>query len=160
MSRKHSKSLVKAMNDFPILARKIKGRRLVYLDNAATSQKPQSVLDAMNYYYCTNNANVSRGVHTLGEESTLLYEEARAVVAGFLGVNPKQVIFTSGATDSLNFVASWALSILKEGDEILLSVLEHHSNIVPWQAVAEKTGAKIIFSGITNNYEFDFDDFE
>jgi len=125
--------------DFPILNKKVHGKRLVYLDNAATRQKPQQVIDAMNDYYSQSNANVARGVHALAEESTLLYEEARKKVASFLHVKSPQVIFTAGATDSLNFVANWALSILKEGDEILVSVLEHHANIVPWQAIAEKT---------------------
>lgn len=148
------------MSDFPILARSVHGKRLVYLDNAATSQKPQQVIDAMSKYYSLNNANVARGVHSLAEESTLLYEEARKKVASFLHVKDRQVVFTSGATDSLNFVANWALSFLKKGDEILVSVLEHHANIVPWQVIAEKTGAKIIFVDATDDYSFDMDDYD
>lgn len=147
------------MNDFPILKRKIHDKRLVYLDNAATTQKPQQVIDAMSRYYETSNANVSRGVHVLAEESTTAYEQSRQKVAKFLDLPANQVVFTSGATDSINFVAGLAKETLKPGDEILLSIYEHHSNIVPWQQVALATGAKLLYVGLTDDYEFDLDDF-
>lgn len=145
--------------DFPILLRKINGNRLVYLDNAATTQKPNAVIDAMGKYYTTNNANVSRGVHTLGEESTKLYEDGRAMIADFLGVKPRQVVFTSGATDSLNMASAWACAHLKEGDEILLTILEHHANLVVWQRVASMTGAKLVYVGLNDAFEVNQEDF-
>jgi len=125
------------MNDFPILDRKINGKELVYLDTAATSQKPQQVIDAISDYYREHNANVHRGVHTLGDESTEIYENARKKVAGFIGaVSPSEIIFTKNATDSLNIIAyGWGLKNLKKGDVVLTTVAEHNSNLLPWMFV-------------------------
>ena len=131
--------------DFPILNRKIDGKELVYLDNSATSQKPSDVIEAISDYYKNHNANVHRGIHTLSEEASELYEKARQTVSEFIGAaRPKELIFTSGTTQSLNLIAfSWAEQNLREGDIILVSDVEHHSNLVPWQVVAQRTGAKL-----------------
>jgi cysteine desulfurase/selenocysteine lyase len=131
--------------DFPIFKRKFKGKELVYLDNAASSQKPKQVIDAMTDFYGNHYANVHRGLYTLSEEASEMYDKARKKVSEFVGAaRPKEVIFTSGSTESLNMVAfSWGLNNLKENDHILLTGAEHHSNLVPWQVVAQKTGAKI-----------------
>jgi len=131
--------------DFPILARTVRGRPLVYLDTSATAQKPLAVLDAMDRYYRTCNANVHRGVHTLSQEATDAYEGARSKMRRFINAREdKEVIFTRGATEAINLVAKcYAGERLREGDEILLTNLEHHSNIVPWQMVREATGAVI-----------------
>ena len=139
------------MNDFPILDRKINGKELVYLDTAATSQKPQQVIDAISDYYREHNANVHRGVHTLGDESTEIYENARKKVAGFIGaVSPSEIIFTKNATDSLNIIAyGWGLKNLKKGDVVLTTVAEHNSNLLPWMFVCESTGAKIEYLELT-----------
>ena len=129
--------------DFPILERRINDRRLVYLDNAASSQKPELVLQALDGYYRHHNANVHRGIHTLSQEATDLYEGARAKVAAFVGAGQaSEIIWTRGATESINLVAhSWGRKFLQPGDEILTTELEHHSNIVPWQMLAAATGA-------------------
>jgi len=131
--------------DFPILARKINGKDLVYLDNAATSQKPLQVINAISDYYKNHNSNVHRGIHTLSEEASDLYEKTRKNVSEFVGaVRPKELVFTSGATQSLNAIAfGWGLKNLNKDDVILVSDVEHHSNLVPWQVVAERTGAKL-----------------
>ncbi len=131
--------------DFPILGRKVRGKPLVYLDNAATTQKPKAVLDALKRYYEGQNANVHRGVHVLSEEATAAMEAARATVARFIGSpEPETVIFTRNATEAINLVAqSWGRANLKPGDEVLLTELEHHSNLVPWQLVAAATGATL-----------------
>ncbi|TWT14472.1 cysteine desulfurase [Streptococcus sp. sy010] len=131
--------------DFPILQEQIQGEPLVYLDNAATSQKPQMVLDALNQYYRTSNANVHRGVHSLAERATTAYEIARDKVADFIGANRKEIIFTKGATAGLNIVATWAERLLKPGDEVLISIMEHHANLIPWQQVCQRTGAKLVY---------------
>ena len=130
---------------FPILHEEVGGKPLVYLDNAATSQKPQSVIDALNEYYEHTNANVHRGIHELSRRSTVAYEEARARVARFIGAaEAEELVWTRGTTEAINLVAgSWGLENLREGDEILLSTMEHHSNIVPWQLVARRTGASL-----------------
>ena len=130
---------------FPILHEEVGGKPLVYLDNAATSQKPQSVIDALNEYYEHTNANVHRGIHELSRRSTVAYEEARARVARFIGAaEAQELVWTRGTTEAINLVAgSWGLENLREGDEILLSTMEHHSNIVPWQLVARRTGASL-----------------
>lgn len=137
--------------DFPILQRPIEGRRLVYLDSAATSQKPQQVIDALTRYYSESNANVHRGAYALAEEATTAFEQARQTVGRFVGVaDPARVVFTRGTTESLNLVAqAWAAPRLGPGDVILLTEMEHHSNIVPWQLVAERTGASVVFAPIT-----------
>ena len=130
---------------FPILSEEIGGKPLVYLDNAATSQKPQSVIDALTDYYEHTNANVHRGIHELSRRSTVAYEDARERLARFIGASgPEELIWTRGTTEAINLVAgSWALDTLTEGDEILISSMEHHSNIIPWQLVARRTGAKL-----------------
>jgi len=130
---------------FPILSEEIGGKPLVYLDNAATSQKPRSVIDALTNYYEHTNANVHRGIHELSRRSTVAYEDARARLARFIGASgPEELIWTRGTTEAINLVAgSWALDNLREGDEILISSMEHHSNIIPWQLVARRTGAKL-----------------
>ncbi len=130
---------------FPILRQMPYGKPLVYLDNAATTQKPQCVLDAMDQYYTTTHSNVHRGVHYLSERATAAYERARDVVCRFIGAaHREEVIFTRGTTESINLVAAaWGRANLRNGDEILLSVFEHHSNIVPWQLVAQQTGAQL-----------------
>lgn len=119
--------------DFPILQRKINGHRLAYLDNAATTQKPQQVIDALTHYYTHINANVHRGIHTLSEESSELYEQSRATTARFINAKPEQIVFTSGTTESINLVAATL-----RPRRVATSILEHHSNFVPWQQVAEK----------------------
>ena len=139
--------------DFPILQRDIRGKRLVYLDSAATSQKPRQVLDALREYYERHNANVHRSPHLLGEEATQMYEDARAAAARFVGApDASTVVFNRGTTESLNLVAhGWARKFLREGDEILISELEHHSNIVPWQLTAQATGATLRYIPITDD---------
>ena len=129
-------------NDFPILNRKVNGYPLVYLDNAATSQTPQKVIDAIVDYYSNYNANIHRGVHTLSQEATDVYEQARQKIQKhFNAAKPHEIIFTSGTTHGINLVANGFTSFLKKGDEIIVSALEHHSNIVPWQMLCERTGA-------------------
>jgi cysteine desulfurase/selenocysteine lyase len=129
-------------SDFPILGEKVNGRPLVYLDNAATSQKPRAVLDASRHYYEAVNSNIHRGTHFLARAATAAHEAARETVAAHINAgSPDEVIFTSGCTDSVNLVAN--ILPLAEGDEILISTLEHHSNIVPWQMLAERTGATL-----------------
>ncbi len=128
--------------DFPILSRKVNGKPLVYLDNAATSQTPQQVIDVIVDYYSNYNANIHRGVHTLSQEATDLYEQARLKVqAHFNAKFSHEIILTSGTTDSINLVANGFSALLKKGDEIIVSALEHHSNIVPWQMLCDRTGA-------------------
>ncbi|MEX2159507.1 MAG: cysteine desulfurase [Dehalococcoidia bacterium] len=129
--------------DFPILKREVHGRPLVYFDNAATTQKPQQVIDALVEYYSTYNANIHRGIHTLAEEATAKYEETRRKTAEFIGApEPATIVFTRNTTESINLVANaWGRKNLKPGDEIVLSVMEHHSNLVPWQFIAKETGA-------------------
>ena len=128
--------------DFPILKRKVNGYPLVYLDNAATSQTPKQVIDVIVDYYSRYNANIHRGVHTLSQEATDAYENARIKVQKHINAaEPYEIIYTSGTTDSINLVANGFTSFLKKGDEILVSAMEHHSNIVPWQMLCERTGA-------------------
>ena len=133
--------------DFPILAQEVRGKPLVYLDNAATSQKPQVVIDALREYYETTNANIHRGIHYLSEKGTAAYEDARVRVAGFISARrPREVIFTRGTTDGINMVArAWGDSNVASGDEILLTEVEHHSNLVPWQELAKRRGARLRF---------------
>ncbi len=133
--------------DFPILDREIHGKRLVYLDNAATSQKPRSVIDALSRYYEEYNSNVHRGIHTLSEEATDAYEQARLKVARFIKApSTRGIVFVRNTTEAINLVAqAWGRKNLKPGDEILLSRMEHHSNLIPWQLIAKETGAKLQF---------------
>ena len=146
--------------DFPILQRRVHGHPLVYLDNAATTQKPRQVIEALVDYYENHNANIHRSAHLLGEEATQMYEDARARIARFLGSDDAStVVFNRGTTESLNLVAhGWARKFLKEGDQILLSELEHHSNIVPWQLAASDTGAALKYIPITDDGELDLAD--
>jgi len=131
--------------EFPTLEQSVNGRPLVYLDNAATSQKPRVVLDALQAYYENDNSNVHRGIHELSRRATLAFEESRAKVADWVGAaEPAEIIWTRGTTEAINLVSTaWGLDNVKEGDEILISVLEHHSNIIPWQLLARRTGAVI-----------------
>lgn len=148
------------LQDFPILKQIIHDEDLVYLDNAATSQKPKQVLEAIQSYYETSNANVHRGVHTLSNRSTDQYEGAREKVRNFINArDTKEILFTRGTTTSLNWVASHVGgAILEAGDEILISYMEHHSNIIPWQQVAKTTGAKLRYIELTDDGELDFVD--
>lgn len=147
--------------DFPILQRRVGSNRLIYLDNAATSQKPRQVIDALVHYYENTNANVHRGLHTLAEEATEAYESARMKVAHFIGAEPESVVFTRNTTEAINLVAyAWGLANLKAGDVIVLSEMEHHSNIVPWQLVAHITGAKLRYVPFTPEGELDMDALE
>jgi len=142
--------------DFPVLTRTNRGKPLVYLDNAATSQKPQCVIDAVAHYYANTNSNVHRGVYELAEQAEVLYQNARDNVAEWLNVSSDEIIFTRGATESLNLIAqSYARTILNEGDVIILSEMEHHANIVPWQMVAEQTGAIIEVAPILDDGSLD-----
>ena len=131
--------------EFPTLEQSVNGRPLVYLDNAATSQKPRVVLDALQAYYENDNSNVHRGIHELSRRATVAYEESRAKVADWVGAaEPAEIIWTRGTTEAINLVSTaWGLDNVGEGDEILISVLEHHSNIIPWQLLARRTGAVI-----------------
>ena len=152
----------KIREQFPILAQKVHGQRLVYLDNANTTQKPRAVIDADRKYYEETNANIHRGTHFLSEKATAEYEDARAKVARFLGARAsREVVFTRGTTEAINLVAAgFAQSVLKEGDEILLTGLEHHSNIVPWQLACGRTGAKLVVVPITDSGEVPVEEFE
>ncbi len=144
--------------DFPILGRQVNGHPLVYLDSANTSQKPVQVLDVMRAYHERHNANVSRSVHTLGTESTAAYEDARARIAAFIGAaSPDEVVFTKNSTEAINLVAHSAgqMLALGPGDEIVISEMEHHSNIVPWQLLCERTGATLRWFGVTDDGRLD-----
>ena len=136
----------KIRKDFPILDQIVNDEPLVYLDNAATTQKPKVVLEAVNRYYQEDNANVHRGVHTLAERATASYEGARETVRRFINASStKEVLFTRGTTTGLNWIGRFAEEILEEGDEVLISIMEHHSNILPWQEACRKTGAKLVY---------------
>ncbi|WOI22464.1 aminotransferase class V-fold PLP-dependent enzyme [Nonlabens ulvanivorans] len=147
--------------DFPILNREVNGRPLVYFDNAATSQKPQQVIDKIVEYYTLYNANIHRGVHALSQEATDLYEEAREKVRAFFNIpQAKQVIITSGNTHSINAVASGAHVFVKKDDEIIVSAVEHHSNIVPWQMLCERVGATLKVIPVLDSGELDMQAYE
>jgi len=147
--------------DFPLLSRTVHDKPLVYLDNANTAQKPQAVIDAVSRYYREFNANVARAVHTLGEEATSAYEATRDKLARFVNAKSRdEVIFTSGTTQAMNTVAySYALPRLQPGDEILVTTMEHHANIVPWQLVAARTGARVVAAPITQRGELIVEEF-
>jgi cysteine desulfurase/selenocysteine lyase len=149
---------LRVRDDFPILHQKVNDRPLIYFDSAASSQKPQAVLDALQHYYQRDNANVHRGAHTLSGRATDAYEGARDKVAQFINAASRdEIIYTRNASEAINLVAySWGLANLNPGDEIILSVMEHHSNIVPWQLIAQKTGAVIKYVELTPSEEFDF----
>jgi cysteine desulfurase/selenocysteine lyase len=145
--------------DFPILERKLDKKRLVYLDNAATSQKPKQVIDRISDYYRNHNANIHRGIHKLSEEATEAYENSRYATAKFINAASDEIIFTRNTTESLNILAYWALKTLKRGDEVVLTVMEHHSNMVPWQMLQEK-GVKIRFVDINRDGTLKMGDYE
>lgn len=146
--------------DFPILRRQVKDKPLVYLDSAATSQKPRSVIDAISRFYETINANVHRGAHTLSDEATDAYEQVRLKVSRFVGAaSPREIVFVRNTTEAINLVAySWARGRLQQGDQILLSVMEHHSNLIPWQRVAVETGAVLRFIPLNPDGTLDLTD--
>lgn len=146
--------------DFPILREEMNGHPLIYLDSAATSQKPTTVIDTVADFYRTLNANVHRGAYTLSSQATERYEEARTRVAAFIGVDSREIAFTRGATSALNQVAyGWGLDNLDAGDRIMLTLMEHHANIVPWQLVARHTGAELVYVPYTEDYTLDLDAF-
>ena len=148
--------------DFPILEQKAPdGRPLVYLDHAATSQKPRQVLDALQQYYNCDNANVHRGAHQLSARATESFEGARSITADFIGASsPREIVFTRNASEAINLVArTWGDANLREGDEVLLTLMEHHSNLVPWQLLAQRTGCVLRHVGITESGELDLEDF-
>jgi cysteine desulfurase/selenocysteine lyase len=147
--------------DFPILKRKVHGKRLVYLDNAATTQKPQAVIDALVDYYSRYNSNVHRSVHTLGEEATEAYEAAREKTAKFVGWPASELVFVRGTTEATNLVRfAWGEKNVKKGDVLLTTMMEHHSNIVPWQLLAKSRGATLKFIGLSPDGTIDMGQFE
>jgi len=152
----------KTRADFPILDQEINGYPLIYFDNAASSQKPIQVLDAWRYYYEHDNANVHRGAHTLSRRATEGYEGAREKIAKFINArSPHEIVYTRNASEAINLVAyTWGLANLEAGDEVIVSVMEHHSNIVPWQIVSQKTGAVLKFVNLTATGEFDLDHYQ
>ena len=151
----------KVRADFPILSQKVNGKPLVYFDNGATSQKPQVVIDAISKYYSEINANIHRGVHTLSQLATDAYEVSRNTIQNHLNAKYNhEIIFTSGTTFGINLVANGFASLLKAGDEVMVSALEHHSNIVPWQFLCEKTGAKLVVIPINEKGELILSEFD
>ena len=154
--------LSRARDDFPILARKVHGKPLAYLDNAATTQKPRAVIAAIRRYYCTSNANVHRGVHALSDRATQAYEEARSRVARFLNAREdREIVFVRGATEAINLVAqTYGILRLREGDEVLVTAMEHHSNIVPWQMACDRAGARLKVAPIEASGELDLAAYE
>src|SRR5437870_3995030 len=153
MSDKAVRTAKDIRNDFPILSRQVHGKPLVYLDSTASSQKPRAVIDAMNVYYETYHANVHRGVYQISEEATAAMEKARVKVARFINARQgKQIIFTRNTTESINLVAySWGSANISVGDLIILTEMEHHSNLVPWQLLAQRTGARLEFVPVTGD---------
>lgn len=148
--------------DFPILSQKVYGKPLAYLDNAATTQKPKSVIDALNRYYSFENANIHRGIHYLSQQATDAYDEARQTIQKFLNAREaREIIFVRGTTEGINLVAqSYGRTFLKSGDEILITAMEHHSNIVPWQILSDQTGAKLRVAPINDEGELMLGEFE
>jgi cysteine desulfurase/selenocysteine lyase len=148
--------------DFPILARTVNGKPLVYLDNAATTQKPQAVIDAMIRYYTAENSNIHRGVHTLSEQATESYEQGRVTVQRFLNAaEEREIVFVRGATEGINLVAqTWGRTNIRHGDQIVISAMEHHSNIVPWQILCEQQGANLRVAPVNDSGELIFEEFE
>ena len=147
----------KIRKDFPILARTVNNKQLIYLDSAATSQKPKSVIDSLKNFFENNNANIHRGIHKLAEESTLLYEESHQKVADFINAEFEEIVFTKNTTESLNLVAYSLLNNLNENDEIIVSQMEHHSNIVPWQQLAKLKKLKLNYLKIDKNGNLDLE---
>jgi len=161
-ARENTYDLERVRAEFPILSREVYGKPLVYLDNANTTQKPRVVIDAIRRYYEEENANIHRGTHWLSERATEAYEGGREKIARFLGAgSPKEIVFTRGTTEAINLVAAgFARDFLKASDEVLITGLEHHSNIVPWQLACEKTGAKLVVVPITDDGEVPVEGFE
>ncbi|MBA3258463.1 MAG: cysteine desulfurase [Gemmatimonadales bacterium] len=159
MPRGPAAPLPRWRSDFPILSTTVRGKPLVYLDNAATSQKPRAVIDAMSEYYTSGNANIHRGLHYLSEQATVAFENVREKVAGFLGAESSgEIVFTRGTTEAINLVAaSWGRSSLRAGDEVLVTGMEHHSNLVPWQLLCEATGAVLRAVPVTDSGELDLE---
>ncbi len=157
----HALDVARVREDFPLLARTVHGKPLVYFDSANTAQKPRAVIEAVDRYYREFNANVARAVHQLGEEATAAYESARDKLARLLGApSREEIVLTSGTTQAINLVAySWALPRLRAGDEILVTTMEHHANIVPWQLVCERTGARLKVAPISERGELLIDRF-
>jgi cysteine desulfurase/selenocysteine lyase len=162
MSEISEEKIQSVREDFPILSRTIYGKPLVYFDNAATTQKPNSVIDAISNYYRNDNANVHRGVHYLSQQATGAFEDVRKKVAAFINASsPNEIIFTRGATEAINLVAwSYCETFLNAGDEIIISVLEHHSNIVPWQVACERKGAFLKVIPVTSEGDLDLNVYE
>lgn len=153
-----SRSWENIRQEFPILNQQVNGHPLIYLDNAATSQKPREVLDVLDRYYEQDNSNVHRGLHELSNRATASYEAARARMAGYIGARPEEIIFTRGTTESINLVAySWGNENIQPGDVILLTEMEHHSNLVPWQLLARRRGATLRFVPVTPEGLLDLD---
>lgn len=154
--------IVAVRADFPVLSREVRGKPLVYLDNAATTQKPTRVIETVDHYYRHYNANIHRGVHTLSEEATAAYEAARVKVRDFINAgSEREIIFVRGATEAINLVAqTLGRSTLKHGDEIIISAMEHHSNIVPWQILCEQTGAELKVIPINDRGELILEEYE
>lgn len=151
----------KIKKDFPILSRKVNGRKVVYLDNAATTQRPIQVIDAIDEFYNEYNANVHRGVYKFSEEATERYEGSREKIAQFIGAKEQETIFTRNATEAINLVAySWGEENIKKGDRIVVSIMEHHSNLVPWQQLAARKHAKLEFIDIKKDYKLKENEFE
>jgi cysteine desulfurase / selenocysteine lyase len=148
--------------DFPILEQQPHGKRLVYLDSASSSQKPNAVLDAMQHYYETTHANIHRGVYSIAEEATRLYEEARAKAARFIGApSPRGLVFTKNVTESINLVSNaWGRANLREGDAVLLTEIEHHANLVPWLMLKEQLGIELRFVPMTEGFTLDLDELD
>ncbi len=139
-------------NDFPIFRKKINGKELVYLDNASTTQKPYSVIDSITDFYSNYNSNIHRAVYQLAEEATNMYEQSREKIANFINVRPEEIIFTRNTTESINLIAhSWARTNLKKDDVIVITEIEHHSNIVPWQILCQERGTRLEYVGIDGN---------
>ncbi|MDX2197065.1 MAG: cysteine desulfurase [Cytophagales bacterium] len=153
--------ITKIRNDFPVLNQKVHDKPLIYLDNAATTQKPQSVINAITQYYETINANIHRGLHTLADKATWQFENSRSALAKFINAQaPEQVIFTRGVTEAINLVArSYGAKFLKAGDEVLISTLEHHSNIVPWQLICDEKGAILKIIPISDDGEIIYEEY-
>src|SRR5437773_3061064 len=154
--------LLQIRRDFPALHQKVHGKPLVYLDNAATTQKPKAVIDAVSQFYRSDCSNVHRAVHALSDRATKSYEDARTIVKQFINArSEREIVFVRGATEAINLVMnSYARPRVKAGDEILISALEHHSNIVPWQLLSEQTGARLVVAPINDDGELMLDEFE
>jgi cysteine desulfurase / selenocysteine lyase len=152
------RSLEEIRADFPVLARRINGKPLVYVDNGATSQKPDTVIEAISSYYRNSNANIHRSMHELATEATELYEGARAKVARFIGAQPEEIVFVRNATEAINLVAyTWAREQVGAGDTVAITRMEHHSNVVPWQLLCEERGARLTYVELDHDSRLDLD---